>query len=86
MTSYFFLTLKFGIVIIFPLFKIERVKRSWKPKTVCTYDKYWMRDDILKLEKCRVNKWDPPPFGNKPKLDCLFCLNSSAIDIAHWLY
>ena len=32
-----------------------------------------MRYDSLKLEKLRVNKWDPP-FGNKPKLDCLFVL------------
>ena len=45
--------------------------------TVCTYDKYWMRYDILKLEKFTVNKWNPPsppPFGKKPKLDCLFVL------------
>ena len=27
-----------------------------------------------------------PPFSNKPKLDCLFVLIVSAIDIAHWLY
>ena len=39
-----------------------------------------MRYDILKLEKFSVNKWHPPPptlpppFGNKPKLDCLFVL------------
>ena len=52
----YFLKLKFGIVITFLLFKIENIKRSRKPKTVCKYDKYWMRYDILKLEKLRVNK------------------------------
>ena len=51
----FFLKLKCGIVLIFLPFKSVS-REVEKPKTVCTYDKYWMRYDSLKLEKPRLNK------------------------------
>ena len=31
-------------------------------------------NEILRLEKFRVNETPPPPFSSKPKLHCLFVL------------